>query len=122
MDINNLKPGMRVRFVDERLNRGCPHDVFGAPESLADHLLGKAMMVVAVRPEDQTGKRVAVVLKQAIAGGHSCDGLVPHGHGVWVLPEHLYTEEEYKIHVAAMADWAEQQNVTLSMANEFIDE
>lgn len=122
MDITELKPGMRVVFIDERLNCGGPGDRFGAPESDADALAGKEMLIVGVFPNGQPGKTVAVAFKKPVPGGHSCDGLVPHGHGRWVLPEQLYTHEQYIAHAKASAKWVEAQAVTSKMVQDYFDE
>lgn len=122
MKIEDLKPGMRVVFIDERLNCGSPGDRFGAPETDATILAGRELLVVAVQLDNQDGKKVAVACKSKIVGGHTCDGLVPDGHGRWVLPEQLYTPAEYIAHAKACSDWAKAQKTAQAMVNDFLEE
>lgn len=122
MKIEDLKPGMRVVFIDERLNCGGPGDRFGAPETDAGSLAGRELLVVAVQPGNQEGKVVAVATKKSMVGGHTCDGLIPDGHGRWVLPEQLYTTEEYMAHAKACSDWAKKQKAAKAMVESFLEE
>ena len=119
MDTQDLKRGMIVYMVDERLNCGSVGDRFGAPESGGHLLAGKELMVVIV--QDEPGKQVGLAAKQPFPGGHSCDGLVPHGHGWWALPEQLYTPEEYAMHIAATAAWAKEQEAAAELLADFLE-
>lgn len=119
MDTKDLKRGQIVYMVDERLNCGSAGDCWGAPESNVKPLVAQPMMVVIVQAVP--GKQVGVALKQPFPGGHSCDGLVPQGHGWWVMAAQLYTEDEYKAHVAATAAWAKEQEAAHELLSDFID-
>lgn len=97
--LDELRPGLKVVFVDVHLND--PASFVDTPaESNADFLSGRLAMVVDVNP-DRVGKVVALAFKDPVFGGHSCDGLVPDGHGFWALPEHLYSESDWEEHELA---------------------
>lgn len=48
--------------------------------------------VLAVTPT--VGKHIAVVLPEAVAGGHTCDGRGPEGRCLWVHPNDVLTPEK----------------------------
>lgn len=100
LQMNEIKPGMVVVFVNHSLNDHPQCWVDVPHETNASAVSGKTAMVVAVDP-NAPGKQVAVCFKDAIANGHSCDGRVPHGHGAYVLAEHLYTPEAHLAHTAS---------------------
>ncbi len=126
MDITQLKPGMRVYFIDERLNVGSHTDQWGSPESGEALLRDRELMVVVVRPDNSNGKKLGVVSRSQIKDtngkviGHSCDGLVPHGHGWWLLPEQVYTPEEHQEHVAASEGRQEEIEQSNRLVKEFL--
>lgn len=100
LSLSDLKPGMQVTFVDHALNDHPTCWVDTPHESNAAALSGKTALVVAVNP-DQPGKVVALCFKDKVSGGHSCDGRVPHGHGAYALPEHVYSADAHVAHRAA---------------------
>ncbi len=126
MNIEQLKPGMRVYFIDERLNLGSHADQWGAPESGEAMLLDRELMVVAVRPDNTDGKKVAVCSREPLMDssgkvrGHTCDGMVPHGHGWWLLPDHLYTTEERAEHIEASEGRKAEIDQASSLVKEFL--
>jgi hypothetical protein len=107
-NIQDLKPGMPVVFVDQNLNDHPVCWVDTPHETNADALAGKTALIVAVEP-DKTGKQVALCFKEKIPGGHSCDGRVPHGYGAYALAEHLYSPETFAEHQAAHKAVHEEQ-------------
>lgn len=116
--LSQLKVGMVVMFIDARLNTH-PLSFVKAPyvENLAN-LAGVPAMVVALT--DEPGKRVGLAMKTLIPLAHSCDGRVPQGHGVWALPEHLYTVEAYAQHQALAAKVTSDQNSIATMLQGFL--
>ncbi len=126
MNIEDLKPGMKVVVIDERLNCGSSGDQFGAPETGFGPIAGCEGIVVAVQP-DVPGKLVAVCFKKKLPGnqGHVCDGLVPdslRGHGYWLRPEHLYSVDEHKAHVQACAERAGQLEASKRLIEDYLSE
>jgi hypothetical protein len=109
--MGELKVGMKVVFVDGTLNVHPSSAVDAPEESSSSALSGMRGVVVALNKGP--GKKVGVCFEKAVLGGHSCDmAAVPPGHGFWVLPEHLYSEESHKDHgIAADKADAEQAEV-----------
>lgn len=119
LELSDLKLGMQVVFVDESLNIQGPGDVY-IHETNSAKFAGKLAMVVAINGQDKNpGKAVGICFKEDVKG-HSCDNLVPHGHGAWVLPEMLYTAEEYSKHKANGADVRAARKVVAKMLEQFI--
>lgn len=103
--LSELKVGMKVVFVDDSLNTHASVYVDRPEENNARALFGMRGIVVAL--SKGPGKVVGICFEKALPGGHSCDmAAVPHGHGFWVLPEHLYSEEAHAEHLkrSAQAD------------------
>lgn len=46
---------------------------------------------------NKPGKLIGMKLPYKIASGHSLDGRIEHGTGIWVHPQHLFTEDEHKV-------------------------
>jgi hypothetical protein len=97
--LSELKVGMLVRWFDHTLNMSPASYVDGREDSSARQHAGKLAMVVAVNP-DKPGKMVGVAFKEK-GLGHTCDGLVPDGHGFWAVPENLYLESDWVAHQQA---------------------
>lgn len=91
----DLRPGVEVVFVDAKLNVHQTVHVDADHES--NELGGAVGKVIAVEP-NRPGKMVALCMKKPYRFGHSCDGRVPHGHGAYAMPGHLYTLEDWKLH------------------------
>jgi hypothetical protein len=121
LDFDTLKPGQTVFFVDHTLNTHPACHVEAPHETNASALAGKLCMVIAVEPEKASvGKAVAVCFKEPINYGHSCDGRVPHGHGAYVRPGHLYTPEAYAAHQVASVHVALEQKRIDEMLKGFV--
>lgn len=99
--LEDLKPGMRVVFVDDRLNAGHDSYVEMLPETSGPALRGRVAIVVLV--QDVPGKKIGLCFKENV-GGHTCDGRVPEGHGMWALPQNLYSEDAWEEHKAMAAE------------------
>lgn len=109
MDASEIKVGDRVVIIDARLNSGAPSDV---PVAINNPRapFGKEGIVVALQdPEKHPGKLVALCMREPVSFGHTCDGLVPSGRGVWSRPEHLYRPEDHIVHAEASHAWIDQQ-------------
>jgi hypothetical protein len=116
--LKELKPGMLVMFVDQRLNTH-PTCWVSAPniENLTN-LVGVPAMVVAIGTEP--GKIVALALKAKTKLCHSCDGRVPDGHGVYALPEHLYTLDAWQQHEALSKAADAEQTAINELLKDFV--
>lgn len=100
LSLPELKPGMRVVFVDETYNVHVVSRVDAPVMSFTKALSGKELLVISVEPHNP-GKQVGIYSKIKMPFGNSLDGRVPHGHGLYVLPEQLYTVEMYEEHKKA---------------------
>lgn len=106
--ISQLKAGMQVVFVDTALNTHPTCYVDAPYETNIKSLAGLTALVICVEPANP-GKVVGLCFRQKIAGGHSCDGRVPDGHGAYALPEQLYAPDTHVAHVQASKDAAAEQ-------------
>lgn len=107
-----MKPGDKVIYVG-------PHVVpkFGSREEYP--LRGTEAVIVAVNdPATHPGKLIALCFKQQHAGFHSCDGLVPHGHGRWSIEDRLATPEQY----AKLLEYEKAQVAAVDAANPIVRE
>lgn len=117
--IEDLKPGMTVVFIDQSLNTHPTCWVASPMESNEEAMGGKTAMIVAIEP-NKPGKVIALCFKDVIGGGHSCDERVPHGHGAYALPEHLYSKASWEAHKAADKTAAVEQTAISEMLKGFL--
>lgn len=117
--LEELRPGMKVIFVDTHLNDPASY-VDAPPESNDEFLAGRLAMVIDVDPK-RVGKVVALAFKDPVFGGHTCDGLIPDGHGWWALPEHLYSEAAWEEHEEAHAKALHVKHRVSDLLKGFID-
>lgn len=96
LSLEQIKVGQELVLIDGQLNLH-PAAYVAAPYESNDKIGGMRVLVVAVDPV-RPGKAVAVYSKAKLPGGHSCDGRVPHGHGLYIVPEQLYTPEAHAAH------------------------
>jgi hypothetical protein len=117
LHFDELKIGMRVAFVDDTLNK-FPRSHVPVPHESNEAIAGRVLLVVgldAVTP----GKTVGVYCKEPIPGGHSCDGRVPDGHGLYLLPDHLYTIAALTEHQRMAEHAVVEHRAIASMIEEF---
>lgn len=115
LTLEELVSGMKIRFVDLSFNEHRTSFVSTPISYYSARLSGKSLLVIAV-DANAVGKQLAVYSKDPI-NGHSCDGRVPDGHGLYVLPEQLYTEESYLEHKQAF----EKANTSQSEIDKMVE-
>lgn len=115
LNIKEIKPGMKVVFIDHSLNVSGLSYVDGLEDSDTS-FNGKEGVVITIT--DMPGKQVAVCMKEANPTCHSCDGMIPNNRGRWALASQLYTVEDYNKHKEAAAKHDDQ----LAEATKIIEE
>lgn len=120
LKLSDIKPGMKVVFVDDSLNVPGAHVQHSRASVPLGGLEGVVVRVDPRTDHDATcaskkpvaegaeheacdctfspGKQITVVLKDQHKQAHTCDGFAPDKRGVWARADHFYTPEAWAAH------------------------